>query len=187
MRASVVRTEWRECVFELLERFFLNARYIAPADAAARGKLTLGLRRLVGKPVAERENFPLARREHLLHDFAEFSVHLPRTQVFKKVLLRVDHVHERKRCAVLACFNALGKRNIRGRLLLRPKIHQDFILNTSSSVCGKPCALAGIERGDALDKADGADGNEVLLIGRLRVILLIRMKQKESRSRKTSV
>ena len=68
MRASVVRTEWRECVFELLERFFLNARYIAPADAAARGKLTLGLRRLVGKPIAERENFPLARREHLLHD-----------------------------------------------------------------------------------------------------------------------
>lgn len=87
MRASVVRTEWRECVFELLERFFLNARYIAPADAAARGKLTLGLRRLVGKPIAERENFPLARREHLLHDFAEFSVHFPRTQVFKKVFL----------------------------------------------------------------------------------------------------
>ena len=87
MRASVVRTEWRECVFELLERFFLNARYIAPADAAARGKLTLGLRRLIGQPIAERENFPLARREHLLHDFAELSVHLPRAQVFKEVLL----------------------------------------------------------------------------------------------------
>ena len=163
------------------------AGYIAPADAAARSKLTLGLRRLVGEPVAKRENFPLARREHLLHDFAEFSVHFPRAQVFKEVLLRVDHVHERERCAVLARFNALGKRNIRGCLLLRPKIHQDFILNTSGSVCGKPCALAGVEGGDALDKADGADGNEVLLIGRLRVILLIRMKQKESRSRKTSV
>ena len=50
-------------------------------------------------------------------------------------------------------------------------MHQDFIFYTSGSVGCKAGAFTGIKRGDALDQPDGSDGNEVLLVGSLGVVL----------------
>ena len=68
-------------------------------------------------------------------------------------------------------------------LLLHPPIvplSEDSIFNAPGCIGGQAGAFTGIKRGDALDQPDGSDGNEVLLVGSLGVVLFIRMKQKDT-------
>lgn len=60
-------------------------------------------------------------------------------------------------------------------LLLHPPIVplcEDSILNTPARICCQTDTLVGPERVHRLDKPDGADRDEILLIVRLRVVLL---------------
>ena len=59
-------------------------------------------------------------------------------------------------------------------------MHQDLIFNTSAGVGGEADALVGAEGVHRLDEADGADGDQILLIGCLRVVFFIQMKQKDT-------
>jgi len=59
-------------------------------------------------------------------------------------------------------------------LLLHPPIVplcEDSIFNTSAGVGGEADALVGAERVHRLNQSDGADGDQILLIVRLRVVL----------------
>lgn len=59
-------------------------------------------------------------------------------------------------------------------LLLHPPIVPlcyDSILNTPARICCQTDTLVGPERVHRLDKPDGADRDEILLIVRLRVVL----------------
>ena len=57
------------------------------------------------------------------------------------------------------------------------------IFNTPGGVGGQPGALLRVKAGDPLDEADGADGDEILLIGALGIVLFEQVKQKEEFSR----
>ena len=60
-------------------------------------------------------------------------------------------------------------------LLLHPPIVplcEDSILNTSRGVGGESCAFGVVKGRDGLDEADGADGDQILLVGSLGVVLL---------------
>lgn len=62
-------------------------------------------------------------------------------------------------------------------------MHQYFIFDASGCISGKPDVFVRLEGGNSLDKPDGSDRNQVVLIPGLRVILLGRLKQKEEFSR----
>ena len=58
-------------------------------------------------------------------------------------------------------------------LLLHPPIvplSEDSIFNAPGGVGGKPCALGTVEGRDGLDEANGADGDQILLIARQGVV-----------------
>ena len=58
--------------------------------------------------------------------------------------------------------------------------HKYLVFNTSGGVCCKLDVLFGRKGVHSLYKPDGSDGNEVLLVGSLGVVLFIRMKQKDT-------
>lgn len=67
-------------------------------------------------------------------------------------------------------------------LLLHPPIvplSEDSILNTAARIGGQPHVLIRLKGGDALDQPYGANGNQIVLVSGLGVILLRRLKQKE--------
>ena len=49
-------------------------------------------------------------------------------------------------------------------------MHQYLVFHAAGGVGGKPCALGCVEGGDALDEPDGADGDQIFLIGTLGVV-----------------
>lgn len=49
---------------------------------------------------------------------------------------------------------------------------EDCIFNTTGGIGGQAHVSVRLERGDSLDKSDGADGNEIVLVARLSVIFL---------------
>ena len=62
-------------------------------------------------------------------------------------------------------------------------LREDSIFNAPGGIGGQPGPLGGVEAGDALDEADGSDGNQVLLIGALGVVFFGRVKQREESAR----
>ena len=167
-------------LLERSEGFFLDPRHIRPADAAFCGDLPLRQRRPVAQPVAQRDDHPFALRQNLVHDLVEFFIRLPCAQVLEQILVRAQNIHQRQRIPVLPGLNTLRKRNIPRRLLHRPEIHQDLILYTPCCIGCEPGTLAGVEGRDPFDKPDGADRDQILLIGGLRIVFFIRMKQKDT-------
>ena len=49
-------------------------------------------------------------------------------------------------------------------------MHQDLIFHAPGGIGGKPCPFGGIEGGDAFDQADGADGDQILLVRGLGIV-----------------
>ena len=162
------------------EGLFFDARDIRARDPKLCGDLALRSGRAVAQTVAQGDDRPLARREHALHDLVELRVQLAGAQIVKQILLRADRVHEREGVAVLTGLNVVRQRHIRSRLPLRPKVHEDLIFYTPGSVGRQARALGGVERGNALDEPDRPDRDQILLIGSLRVVFFIQMKQKDT-------
>ena len=60
---------------------------------------------------------------------------------------------------------------------------EDCIFNTTGCVSGESGPFGRVEAGDSLDQPNGADGDEVVLVGVLGVIFFGRVKQREGFSR----
>ena len=68
--------------------------------------------------------------------------------------------------------NRIVKADLRALGGIFPQVHEDLILDAAGGVGGQLDVLVGPKGVDGLDEADGADGDQVLLVGGLRVILL---------------
>ena len=51
-------------------------------------------------------------------------------------------------------------------------MHEDLILHTPGRIRGQPGALGMIKGGDPFDETDGTDGDQILLVCRLGIVLL---------------
>ena len=58
-------------------------------------------------------------------------------------------------------------------------MHQDLIFHAAGSVGGQSCPLGRIKGGDPLDQTDGADGDQILLVGRLGIVFLVGVRLAE--------
>ena len=60
-------------------------------------------------------------------------------------------------------------------------MHQDLIFYAPGGVGGQAGAFGGIKGGDSLDEPDGADGDQILLIGSIGIVFFARLKLAEGK------
>ncbi len=83
---------------------------------------------------------------------------------FKHILIAAQNVHQAQGAAVAAGVNEVGEAHVSAGFSLGAEVHQNLILNAPSRIGGKPGSFAAVKGRDCLDEADGADGDEIVLI-----------------------
>ena len=156
---------------QLFQRFFLNAGDVGPADVALQGHLPLGQGLSAVQPVAQGQDFLLPGVQNLLHVLPQQPHVLPVAQPVEQIVLLPHHIHERQGVAVLARLDVVRQGDVRRAFALAAEVHEDFIFHAAGRVGGQTDALIGVKGGYGLNQADGADGDQILLIGRLGVVL----------------
>lgn len=155
------------------------AGHIAPGNPKRGGNLPLGQRHGSPQSIAQADNLRLPGGQTFLHQFMELQGVVPVMEVLQHGVVHPNDVHQLKGVAVLIGVNGVGEGDLPLKLFLPSKVHEDFIFNASGSVGGEARPLGGVKAGNAFDKTDGANGNQIILIGALGVILLGRVKQRE--------
>ena len=159
------------------------AGHIAPGDAEGGGDLPLGQGHGAAQAVAQADDLGLPFGEALSNQLVEADGIVPVMEVLQHRVVHTDNVHKLQGIAVFIRVNGVGKGHLALQLFLPSEVHQDFIFNAPGGIGGKAGALGGVKAGNAFNEADGADGNQVLLVGALGVILLGRVKQREGFAR----
>lgn len=80
-------------------------------------------------------------------------------------VLAADHILQSEGIAVAVGFECVGQRQFARRLALVPEVHQQLVLDALGGVGGKADALVRAERADCFDQSDGADRDQVILLG----------------------
>ena len=158
-------------------------RYIGPGDAEGRGDLPLGQGDGAAQPVPQADDLRLPGGQPVPHQLVQPQGAVPVVDVVQHGVVHAHHVHQLEGVALLVRLDGVGQGHLALELLLAAEVHQHLIFDAAGGVGGQPGALAGVEAGDALDEADGADGDQILLVSALGVILLEQVKQKEEFAR----
>ena len=176
----------RLSLLEGLPEFFQGPLFdpgdIASGDAEGGGNLPLGQGHGAPQAVAEADNLRLPGGEALPDEAVEPDGVVPVVEVLQHGVVHPHDVHELEGVSVLVGVDGVGEGHLPLELFLTPEVHEDFVFDAPGGVGGQAGPFGGVEAGDALDETDGADGNQVLLVGALGVVLFGRVKQKEKNS-----
>ena len=104
-------------------------------------------------------------------------------QIVADIVLRGQHIHKRQGVAVLVGFNRLVDGNVLGAFLAGAEEHQNFIFNASCRIGGKLDVLPRVVGVHRLNEADGANGDQVVLVACVGVVFFGRCKRKDEFSR----
>ena len=168
---------------QLLQRPLLDAGYIGPGDAEGGGDLPLGQGDGAPQPVPQADDLGLPGGQALVHQAAEPEGRVPVVEVLQHGVVHPHHVHQLQGVALLVRLDGVGEGDLPLELFLAAEVHEDLVFDAPGGVGGQAGALIGVEAGDPLDEADGADGDQVLLIGTLGVVFFEQVKQKEEFAR----
>ena len=147
-------------------------RYIGPGDAEGRGDLPLGQGDGAAQPVPQADDLRLPGGQPVPHQLVQLQGAVPVVDVVQHGVVHAHHVHQLEGVALFVRLDGVGQGHLALELLLAAEVHQHLIFDAAGGVGGQPGALTGVEAGDALDEADGADGDQILLVSALGVILL---------------
>ena len=159
------------------------AGYIAPGDTEGRGHLPLGQGNGTSQTVAQADDLRLPGSEALLDQDPDPQGAVPVVEIVQHGIVHPHHVHQLQGVALFVRVNGVRKRYLPLQFFLAAKIHEDLIFDTPGDIGGQTRAFGRVKAGDALDEPDGADGDQILLIGALRVVFLEQVKQKEEFAR----
>ena len=98
-------------------------------------------------------------------------------------VIHSNHIHQLQGVALFVRLDGVREGYLPLELFLAAEVHEDLIFDAPGGVGGQTRPLLRVEAGDALDEPDGADGDQVLLVGALGVVFFGRLKQKEEFSR----
>lgn len=162
------------CVFKAFRASFtlLAARYVAAADVVVGGDLLLGLGQPPVQPVAAADDVRLAGGQLFRHQTAEQLAVILALQLLQHGVLLAHHVAEVQGVTLRTDVQRVAEGHLPLHLPLGAEVHEDLILNAPAGIGGELDALVRAEGVHRLDQPDGADGDEILLIGGLSVILL---------------
>ena len=156
------------------------AGYIGSGDAAQSGDFPLGQRLSAAQAVPQADDVGFPFRQAGIHTPAHPLAGVPEIQLLQHVVVHLHHVDEGQGVAVPLRVQAVGQGQFSLGLPLGSEVHQDLVLNASGRIGGQAHLFLRIEGGHPLDQPDGSDGNQVVLVPVLGVILLGLVKQKES-------
>ena len=128
------------------------------------------MRGLAAQPIAEGDDLSLPGRQAGLDALPHFFTGVPGVQFFQHIVIHRDYVHQGERVPVASRLQRLGERDLSLQLLLGPKMHQDLIFNTPAGIGGQPDVFVRLKGGDPLDEANGANGDQVVLVPGLGVV-----------------
>lgn len=147
-------------------------RYIGPGDTAPGGDLPLGQGWLGVEPVAQGDHHGLPLVQALGHAPAHLGTGIPGIQLLQHVVIHADGIQKGQGVPIPVPVDGVGQGHLTLELPLGAEVHQDFILNAPGGVSSQADILVRLEGADALDQADGADGNQVVLVAVGGVVLL---------------
>ena len=147
------------------------------ASAAARDPklfcdLALRAGHFPAEAIARGDDFFLPLRQAFVYKFSHAQAVVPILDIEVHRVLHADNVHEIERLAVGIGIERIVERHLALRLLPAAKVHEDFILHAFGSISRKASSLFRAIAGNPLDKPDGADRDQVVLLVRLRIVLL---------------
>lgn len=148
------------------------AGHIASGDAEGGGDFPLGQGHGAPQAVAQADNLRLPGGEPLPDKPVEPQGVVPVVKVLQHGVVHAHHVHELEGVAVLVGVDGVGEGDFPLELFLAAEVHEDFVFNAPGGVGSEAGPLGWVEAGDAFNQSDGADGNQVLLVGVLGVVFL---------------
>lgn len=157
-------------IFNISSLTIAGAGYITAADSCEFRHLPLAFWRLAVQAVAQQDHLPLLFRQAGIHGPAQLQHHLPGGNLLQQVAVLADHIHQRQRRAIGTGLYVIEQRYILSTFALGAEMHQDFIFHAPGGIGGQPRTLGGVKGGDPLDESDGADGNQILLVGGLGIV-----------------
>ena len=161
------------CVFKTFRASLtlVPAGYIGPADPTLGRNLPLGARRPLIQSIPQGDDQPLPRGQAGLDTAADFSAGVPRVQLLQQVVVHGKYVHQRQGVPIPTGLQRLGQRDLALELALGTEVHQDLIFNAPAGVGRQAHIFIRLERRDPFDQADGPNGDQVILIPGLGVVL----------------
>ena len=148
------------------------AGYIAARDPKLFCDLALRAGHFPAKAIARGDDLFLPLRQAFVHEFSHAQAVVPILNIEIHRVLHADNVHEIERLAVGIGIERIVERHLALRLLPAAKVHEDLILHAFGSISRKASSLFRAIAGNPLDKPDGADRDQVVLLVRLRIVLL---------------
>lgn len=148
------------------------AGYIGPGNPEGGGNFPLGQGDGAAQPVPQANDLRLPGGQTLPDDLVEPERAVPVVDIVQHGVIHAHHIHQLEGIALLVCLNGIRQRDFSLELFLAAEVHENFVFNAAGGVGGQAGALLRVEAGDALDEADGADGDQVLLIGALGIVFL---------------
>ena len=145
---------------------------IAPGDAEGGGHLPLRQGNGAPQAVPQADDPGLPGGQAGVHQLPEPQGAVPVVDVVQHGVIHAHHVHQLQGVALLVGVDGVREGDLPLELLLAAEVHEDLIFDTPGGVGGESCPPVRIEAGDPLDESDGADGDQILLVGVLGVVLL---------------
>ena len=165
-------SDFTDGLLQLFQRVFFDAGDIAAADAVESCHLLLGVGDMAVETVAAADDISLPWIQTVLHGAAYLKAVFLILQVGKEGVVSTHHVQEIQCVAASVGFDGVGEGDFALKFALRAEVHQYFVFDAATGIGGKADVFVAAEGVDGFDKADGADGDEIILIVGLGVILL---------------
>ena len=147
------------------------AGYIGPADAAGGGDLTLGAGNLPVQTVAEGDDLRLPLGQTAVHAAADLGAGVLGIQILQHVVVHADDVHQGEGVAVPVGVDGVGQGHIPLVFPLASEVHENLVLHAPAGIGCQPDVFIRLEGGNPLDEPDGPNGDEIILVAGLDVIL----------------
>ncbi len=157
---------------QLEQGLLLQAGDVGAGDVVGGGHLALGLGQTAIQTITAANDVGLPGRQQLRHQAADQQAVFLVLQLVQHGVLLAHHVAETQGVAVRAGVQGLVEGDLPLELSLGAEIHEDLIFDTAGGVGGELDLFVGAEGVHGLDETDRADGDQILLVGGLGVVLL---------------
>ena len=147
------------------------AGYIAAADGEGGGYLALGLGEVSGEAVAAADHLRLPVGEAGVYQMADALLLLPVGHVREHGVIAAHHIHKAQGTPGVIAVDGVGQGHLPLQLFAAAKVHEHLVFHAPGGVGGQAYLTLRAEGVHSLYEADGADGDQVLLLGRLGIIL----------------
>ena len=156
---------------QLFQGPLFDAGDVAAGDAEGSGDFPLGQGDCPAQPVPQPNDLRFPGGQTVPHQLPEAEGAVPVVDVVQHGVIHPYHVQQFQGVSLFVRVDGVGEGDLSLCFFLAAEVHEDLVFDALGGIGGQPGALFRLEAGDALDEADGADGDQILLVGVLGVVL----------------